>query len=114
MAYGSFSKVGRWTLTVVAVAVLASVALAAGGVQVVSAKPVANTAVVVLKNSGAQPVGGTLVVNAMGTSGQLMQSTASFTVGADGLATVVAVFDAPIWSIGGIQCGEITDSPNPF
>lgn len=116
MASMSFNKVGRWALTAVAVALVASLTFAAG-VQVVSAKPVANTAVVVLKNAGAQPVGGTLVVNAMTSDGRLVQSAASFSVGAGGLASVVVVFDTPIGSISGVgagDCGAAQDDALPF
>jgi hypothetical protein len=116
MASKSFSKAGRWALAVVAVALVASLTFAAG-VQVVSAKPVANTAVVVLKNGGAQPVAGTLFVNAMTSDGRLVQSAASFSVGAGSLASVVVVFDAPIGSIGSIggsQTLGISDDPCPI
>jgi hypothetical protein len=116
MASTSFNKVGRWALAVVAVALVASLTFAAG-VQVVSAKPVANTAVVVLKNSGAQPVAGSLVVNAVTLNGRAVQSAASFSVGAGSLASVVVVFDAPIGSISGVaggDCGAILDDSQPF
>lgn len=116
MASKNFSKVGRWALAAVAVALVASLTFAAG-VQVVSAKPVANTAVVVVKNSGAQPVAGSLVVNAVTLNGQLVQSAASFSVGAGGLASVVVVFDSPIGAISGVgggDCGTIADSPTPI
>ena len=113
MANRSSGKIGRWALAVVAVAVLASVTFAASGVHVVSAKPVANTAVVVLKNCGNEPVGGTLAVHALGSNGQLMHSAASFSVGAGSLASVVVVFDAPVASITTTPVG-ISDEGTPF
>lgn len=109
MATGRFSKVGRMALAVVAVALLASVALAASNVKVVGSKAVANVVVVTLKNTGAAPVSGRITVNAIATDGHPMQSAAMFSVGIGGQTTAVVVFDSMVGSFSATDCGIVDE-----
>jgi hypothetical protein len=112
MAIGNFSKVGRWALALLAVAVLASVAMAASNVKVVGAKPMANTVVVTLKNSGTNSAAGTVTVTVVASDGHLMQSAAVFSVGAGSQTSATVLFDSAVGSV--TDCGLTTDSPTPF
>ena len=114
MAVGNFSKLGRRTLAVVAVAVLASVAMAAAHVKVVSAKVSANTVVVTLKNTGDSGASGAVTVFAVASDGHVMQSATPFSVAAAGQVTAVVVFDSVIGSVSGADCGVIADAPTPM
>jgi hypothetical protein len=90
------------------------VAFSASGVQVVSAKPVANTVVLTLKNANAVPASGTVAISAVAIDGHLMQASAPFSVGAGSSTSVVVVFDSLVSSVGGSQTLGMSDDPNPF
>lgn len=112
MALGNFSKVGRWALAVVAVALLASVAMAAANVKVLGAKPSGNTVVVTLKNTGNSPASGTVSVTVFAADGHMMQSATHFSVGAGSQSSATVVFDSVVG--GGSDCGVIIDDGSPL